>query len=54
MAGFWENRFDHLEDLLQKDGSMNNAATEARSVVVEREIPHPPEKIWRCAHATHT
>jgi uncharacterized protein YndB with AHSA1/START domain len=21
--------------------------TETRSVVVEREIPHPPEKIWR-------
>jgi uncharacterized protein YndB with AHSA1/START domain len=22
-------------------------STETRSVVVEREIPHPPEKIWR-------
>jgi len=22
-------------------------STEARAVVVEREIPHPPEKIWR-------
>jgi uncharacterized protein YndB with AHSA1/START domain len=26
---------------------MTNNATEARSVVVEREIPYPPEKIWR-------
>jgi uncharacterized protein YndB with AHSA1/START domain len=26
---------------------MNETPTEARSVVVEREIPHPPEKIWR-------
>ena len=26
---------------------MNVAATETRSVVVEREMPFPPEKIWR-------
>jgi uncharacterized protein YndB with AHSA1/START domain len=26
---------------------MNNPATETRSVIVEREIAHPPEKIWR-------
>jgi uncharacterized protein YndB with AHSA1/START domain len=26
---------------------MTNIATETRSVVVEREMPHPPEKIWR-------
>jgi uncharacterized protein YndB with AHSA1/START domain len=26
---------------------MSNPATETRSVVVEREIPYPPEKIWR-------
>jgi uncharacterized protein YndB with AHSA1/START domain len=26
---------------------MNQTSTEALSVVVEREIPHPPEKIWR-------
>lgn len=26
---------------------MTNTAIEARSVVVEREIPFPPEKIWR-------
>jgi uncharacterized protein YndB with AHSA1/START domain len=26
---------------------MNQPSTEALAVVVEREIPHPPEKIWR-------
>jgi uncharacterized protein YndB with AHSA1/START domain len=26
---------------------MNETATETRSVAVEREIPFPPEKIWR-------
>jgi hypothetical protein len=32
---------------------MNEAATETRSVVVEREIPHPPEKIWRALTQPH-
>src|ERR1700680_4262748 len=31
----------------EKDGPMNEESTETLSVVVEREIPHPPEKIWR-------
>jgi uncharacterized protein YndB with AHSA1/START domain len=26
---------------------MSKPATETRSVVVERELPHPPAKIWR-------
>jgi uncharacterized protein YndB with AHSA1/START domain len=26
---------------------MTDTATETRSVIVEREIAHPPEKIWR-------
>jgi uncharacterized protein YndB with AHSA1/START domain len=26
---------------------MTNTATETLSVVVEREVPYPPEKIWR-------
>ena len=26
---------------------MNDTSTATRSVVIEREIPHPPEKIWR-------
>jgi uncharacterized protein YndB with AHSA1/START domain len=26
---------------------MSNPATETLSVIVEREIPYPPEKIWR-------
>jgi uncharacterized protein YndB with AHSA1/START domain len=32
---------------------MTNAATETLSVVVEREIPHPPEKIWRALTQPH-
>ena len=32
---------------------MTQAATETRSVVVEREIPHPPEKIWRALTEPH-
>ena len=26
---------------------MSEASTQTRSVVIEREIPHPPEKVWR-------
>jgi uncharacterized protein YndB with AHSA1/START domain len=32
---------------------MSQAATETRSVIVEREIPHPPEKIWRALTQPH-
>ncbi|CAN7265424.1 SRPBCC domain-containing protein [Phenylobacterium sp. LjRoot225] len=32
---------------------MTNAATETRSVVVEREVPYPPEKIWRALTEPH-
>ncbi len=32
---------------------MSEAATETLSVVVEREIPHPPEKIWRALTQPH-
>jgi uncharacterized protein YndB with AHSA1/START domain len=32
---------------------MNNIATEARSVIVERDIPYPPEKIWRALTEPH-
>ena len=32
---------------------MTTTATEARSVVVEREIHHPPEKIWRALTEPH-
>jgi uncharacterized protein YndB with AHSA1/START domain len=32
---------------------MNETATETRSVIVEREIPHPPEKIWRALTQPH-
>ena len=32
---------------------MSKPASETRSVVVEREIPHPPEKIWRALTQPH-
>ncbi|UVK45851.1 SRPBCC domain-containing protein [Mesorhizobium sp. AR07] len=32
---------------------MTNIAIETRSVVVEREIPYPPEKIWRALTQPH-
>ena len=32
---------------------MNETSTETRSVVVEREIPFPPEKIWRALTQPH-
>ncbi len=32
---------------------MNGAPVETLSVVVERQIPHPPEKIWRALTEPH-
>jgi uncharacterized protein YndB with AHSA1/START domain len=32
---------------------MTDTATKMRSVVVEREIPYPPEKIWRALTQPH-
>jgi uncharacterized protein YndB with AHSA1/START domain len=32
---------------------MTDTARETRSVVVERELPHPPEKIWRALTEPH-
>jgi uncharacterized protein YndB with AHSA1/START domain len=32
---------------------MSNTATETRSVVVEREFPYPPEKLWRALTQPH-
>ena len=32
---------------------MNDTSTETLSVVVEREIAHPPEKIWRALTQPH-
>jgi uncharacterized protein YndB with AHSA1/START domain len=32
---------------------MNQTSTETLSVVVERDIPHPPEKIWRALTQPH-
>ena len=32
---------------------MNETAAETRSVIVERELPYPPEKIWRALTQPH-
>jgi uncharacterized protein YndB with AHSA1/START domain len=32
---------------------MTEAATESRSVIVERDIAHPPERIWRALTQPH-
>lgn len=32
---------------------MTNTDTETRSVIVEREVPYPPEKIWRALTQPH-
>jgi uncharacterized protein YndB with AHSA1/START domain len=32
---------------------MSDTSTDTRSVVVERELPHPPEKIWRALTEPH-
>ena len=32
---------------------MTGMATETRSVVVERDFPHPPEKLWRALTQPH-
>ena len=32
---------------------MSDTATETRAVVIEREISHPPEKIWRALTQPH-
>ncbi len=32
---------------------MNNPATQTRSVIVERDIAYPPEKIWRALTQPH-
>jgi uncharacterized protein YndB with AHSA1/START domain len=32
---------------------MNETSDEIRSVVVEREFPHPPEKLWRALTQPH-
>src|SRR5260370_14324436 len=37
----------------QKEGPMNKPATETLSVVVEREVAFPPEKIWRALTQPH-
>jgi uncharacterized protein YndB with AHSA1/START domain len=38
---------------MDEDGPMNETSTETRSVVVEREIPHPPKTVWRALTQPH-
>jgi uncharacterized protein YndB with AHSA1/START domain len=32
---------------------MNDVSSDARSVIVEREFPHPPERLWRALTQPH-
>ncbi|MBV9971614.1 MAG: SRPBCC domain-containing protein [Xanthobacteraceae bacterium] len=32
---------------------MNERSTETRSVIIERELPYPPEKVWRALTQPH-
>lgn len=32
---------------------MTNSESETRTVIIEREIPHPPEKLWRALTQPH-
>lgn len=32
---------------------MSDASAETRSVIVERDLPHPPEKVWRALTQPH-
>jgi uncharacterized protein YndB with AHSA1/START domain len=32
---------------------VNHPASQVRSVIVERELPHPPEKVWRALTEGH-
>lgn len=34
-------------------GPTDDASADTRSVVVERELPHPPEKVWRALTQPH-
>src|SRR5216683_2017526 len=34
-------------NLVEQDGPMTDAGTATHSIVIERVMPHPPERIWR-------
>ena len=46
-TAFWHDRFKRLEELLKEDGPMTNPELTAQSIVIEKEFPYPPAKIWR-------
>ena len=45
-AAFWEDRFQPVGRFAEEDGSMTKS-TDTSTLVVEREMPHAPEKVWR-------
>ena len=45
-APFWRKRFDGLKTV-EEDGPVTQTATATRSIVIEREMTHPLEKVWR-------
>ena len=51
--GSGKARLDRLEDLLKRMDQSPLHRPETRSVIVERDIPHPPEKIWRALTQPH-
>jgi uncharacterized protein YndB with AHSA1/START domain len=44
---FWKERIDRLEEYLNRKEPMSKSGAATGSIVVERELPYPPEKIWR-------
>ena len=53
MVGFWHTRLDQLEETPEENGSVSNEINEGRTIVVERELPHPPERVWRALTQPH-
>ena len=52
MAGFWRD-VRRPRRPIEEDGPMTDPETETRTVVVEREMPYPAEKIWRALTQPH-
>jgi hypothetical protein len=46
--------FMPVKESRQRPWNYAKTSTEALSVVVEREIPYPPEKIWRARSYNRT
>jgi uncharacterized protein YndB with AHSA1/START domain len=44
---FWRERIDRLEEYLNRRDQMSKSAAATRSIVIEKELPYPAERIWR-------